>query len=159
MRTYSQYCPISRATELLGERWTILSELEAVLGPLADWGARWFERQPEHADPCFVLWAWVHVHMRRDRLPERRTVVEFEFPDQAPPYQIFWMHIEPPEVELCSKPPGFNIDLRVTARSEAFTRWHLGELGWQTAVRRGEIQVEGLRALARALPTWNEAAT
>ena len=36
-----------------------------------------------------------------------------------------------------------------------FARWHLGELQWGDALRSGAIVVEGSRALARALPTWN----
>jgi DNA-binding HxlR family transcriptional regulator len=217
VRTYGQYCPISRASEVLGERWTMLvvrnllfgctsfstiaqgvpgmsrsllstrlraleeagvvhsrakdrgrgrvyelteagRELWEVLRPLAAWGTRWIERQPEHANPSFVLWAWVHVHLRRDRLPPRRTLVEFVFPDERPPHRTFWMHVEPPNAELCTSHPGFDVDLFVTARSEAFTRWHLRELPWSAAIRRGEIRVDGPRGLARALPTWNDGA-
>jgi hypothetical protein len=36
-----------------------------------------------------------------------------------------------------------------------FARWHLGLVGWGAALRSGEIQVQGPRALSRALPTWN----
>ncbi|MGF1509765.1 MAG: winged helix-turn-helix transcriptional regulator [Myxococcota bacterium] len=217
MRSYSQYCPISRASEVLGERWTMLivrnmllgctsftaiaqgvpgmsrsllsarlralesagiiesrakskgrgrayqlteagHELWDVLRPMAAWGARWIERQPQHANPSFVLWAWVHVHLRKDRLPDHRTVVEFEFPDEPPAHRRFWVHIEPPHAELCNADPGFEVDLYVTARSEAFTRWHIGELSWSTALRRGSIRVDGPRKLARAFPTWNEGA-
>jgi hypothetical protein len=43
----------------------------------------------------------------------------------------------------------------VTARSEAFTQWHLGTLSWSRALADGSIQVSGPQRLARALPTWN----
>jgi len=36
-----------------------------------------------------------------------------------------------------------------------FARWHLGLVGWAAALRSGQIQVSGPRALSRALPTWN----
>lgn len=32
-RTYDQYCPVARALELVGERWTLLVARELVLGP------------------------------------------------------------------------------------------------------------------------------
>lgn len=217
MRTYGQYCPISRASEILAERWTPLvvrnlllgcttfndlahgvpgmsrsllasrlraledagvivtrpnvgrrgrryeltdagRELWNVIRPLAAWGERWVALQPEHTDPSFVLWAWVHVHLRRDRLPRRRVVVQFEFPEQPAAFRRFWMLIERGDAELCYSHPGFDCDLEVTARSEPFTRWHLGHIAWRDALRAGDIAVQGPRSLARALPTWNEGA-
>jgi DNA-binding HxlR family transcriptional regulator len=217
MRSYGQYCPISRASEILAERWTLLVVRNLLLGcrtfndlgrglpgmsrsllaqrlrrledagvirtrpkngrrgreyeltdagqdlwnvvrPLAAWGERWVELQPEHTDPSFVLWAWVHVHLRHERLPEGRILVEFEFPDQPPAHRRFWMLVENGNAELCYSPPGFDTDLEVTARSGPFTRWHVGEVEWSTALRRGDIRVSGPRRLARALPTWNERA-
>ncbi len=214
MTRYGQYCPISRASEILAERWTPLvvrnlllgcstfnqiaggvpgmsrsllaqrlrsledagvvasrpkqgrrgSEYELteagralwdVIRPLAAWGQRWVELQPEHADPSFVLWAWVHVHLRREALPKKRVVIEFRFPDQPPQHRRFWFLIEGGEVELCYSAPGFEPDVEVTARSHAFTLWHVGQLEWTAALRNGDIRVIGPRALARALPTWN----
>lgn len=218
MRSYGQYCPISRASEILAERWTplvlrnlllgcttfnaiagglpgmsrtllanrlraledagvlrtepnrgrrgrryVLTEaghdLWNILRPLAAWGQRWLELQPEHTDPSFVLWAWVHVHLRRDRLPARRVVVEFEFPEQPPAYRRFWILVEHGDAELCYAHPGFPPDVAVTARNEPFTRWHLGTLSWRDALRGGGIRVTGSRTLGRALPTWNAGAS
>lgn len=217
MRSYGQYCPVSRASEVLAERWTLLvlrnlllgcttfnaiaggvpgmsrtllagrlraleeagvirtepntgrrgrryvltdagRSLQDVIGPLAAWGQRWLELQPEHTDPSFVLWAWVHVHLRRDRLPRRRVVVEFEFPEQPAAYRRFWLLIEHGDAELCYAPPGFTPDLAVKALNEPFTRWHVGALTWRDALRAGDIRVVGPRALAQALPTWNAGA-
>ncbi|MCB9579514.1 MAG: helix-turn-helix transcriptional regulator [Polyangiaceae bacterium] len=217
MPSYGQYCPISRASEILGERWTLLlvrnlllgaktfndiaggvpgmsrsllssrlrgleqaglihihpradrrgkvyeltdagRSLWDVIGPLAQWGRRFLELKPEHTDPSFVLWAWVHVHLRRERLPKRRVVVQFDFPEQPPHYRRFWFLIERGEAELCYVRPGYDEDLRVTAKNEPFTRWHVGELAWRDALRAGDIRVDGPGPLARALPTWNERA-
>ena len=129
-----------------------------VVGPMAAWGERWIELQPEHTDPSFVLWAWVHAHLRRDLLPDRRVVVEFEFPDQSPPHHRMWLLFDGDDTELCHAPPGFDVDVEVVARSEAFTSWHVGRVEWSQAVRSGDIRVRGPRRLARALPTWNERA-
>jgi hypothetical protein len=43
----------------------------------------------------------------------------------------------------------------ITARSEAFTRWHLGMLDWRRALADGSITVTGTATLRRAIPTWN----
>jgi DNA-binding HxlR family transcriptional regulator len=217
MRTYGQYCPISRASEILAERWTPLiirnlllgctsfnavaaglpgmsrslltsrlRQLEdagviltrrkeghrgrvyelteagralwSVIEPMAAWGARWVQLQPEHTDPSFVLWAWVHVHLRRERLPKKRIVVRFTFPDQPTQYRRFWIVFENGDAELCNDPPGFEHDADVVAESEAFTHWHIGRLSWGAALRAGKISATGPSTLVRALPTWNEGA-
>ena len=217
MRTYGQYCPISRAAEVLAERWTLLVVRNLLLGcdtfteiaravpgmsrtllsqrlraleeagvievhrqddrrgaryqlteagrslwdvvrPLAAWGERWLELRPEHSDPSIVLWAWIRVHLATDLLPARRVVVQFDFPEQPPAHRRFWILFEPDGAELCYAPPGLPVDVSVTAGSEAFTRWHVGGIEWRDALRSGAIRVDGPRALARALPTWNQRA-
>lgn len=218
MRTYGQYCPISRASEILAERWTPLvirnlllgcstfnaiadglpgmsrtlltkrlRELEDagvvasspkrrgrgstytlteagrglwnVMAAMNDWAEQWIQHRPEHSDPTFVLWAWCHVYARRDRLPERRVTVRFDFPDQRPPHHRMWILFERSQgADLCHTPPGFEEDLVVEARSVPFVKWHLGELSWQDALGSGGIRVAGPRGLSRALPTWNAGA-
>ena len=217
MHSYGQYCPMSRAAEVLAERWTFLVVRNLLLGcttftaiahgvpgmsrslltrrlraledvgviearrradrravdyqlteagrsllqvveSMAAWGERWLELRPEHSEPSFVLWAWIHVHLARDLLPARRVVVEFEFPQQPARHRRFWVLFEPGGAEICYAPPGMPNDLSVTARDEAFTRWHVGAIEWRDALRTGEIRIDGPRALARALPTWNRRA-
>ena len=214
MRSYGQYCPISRASEVLAERWTLLvvrnlllgcstfneiaagvpgmsrsllsarlrtledhgivssvpkrgrrgreyaltdagRDLLGVVEALAAWGRQWIELQPEHTAPSFVLWAWVHAHLRRDRLPPGRIVVAFDFPDEPPTHRRYWLLFERGEAELCHSPPGSKSDLVVTARSVPFTAWHVGRLAWREAIRTGAIRVSGPKRLARALPSWN----
>lgn len=217
MRSYGQYCPISRAAEILAERWTLLVVRNLLLGcrtfteiargvpgmsrslltqrlraledagvvvskpkakgrgceyelteagvalwdvvkPLAAWGQQWLDLKREHTDPSVVLWAWVTVHLRKDKLPKRRVVVRFVFPDEPTTHRRFWLLVEHGEAELCYEPPGGDNDLDVVARSEAFTHWHVGRIEWRDALRSGAIKVTGPRTLARSLPTWNERA-
>jgi hypothetical protein len=66
---------------------------------------------------------------------------------------MFWLLIEPDHAEICLKRPGEE-DLFVTARSDAFVRWHMGHLSW--AVASKDITVEGPSQLARAFPSWNK---
>lgn len=104
-----------------------------------------------------MLWAWVTVHLRRDRLPQRRVVVRFVFPDEPTTHRRFWLLVERGDAELCYEPPGEH-DVEVVARSEAFTHWHVGKIEWGQALRSKAIRVSGPRGLARAVPTWNERA-
>ena len=214
MRTYGQYCPIARASEILAERWTPiilrnmllgsstfteiadgapglshtlltarLRELEragvvertrgpsargwryvptdagrdlaGVMAALGTWGERWMELAPEHLDPGVVLHAWCSWYLDRPRLPPKRVVAKFDFPDLPRKGGLLWMIFDGDRSEVCQHDPGFEVDLYVQAESRALAEWHLGRLEWDEALRTARIQVSGVRELARALPTWN----
>jgi DNA-binding HxlR family transcriptional regulator len=215
VRTYAQYCPIARAAELLGERWSVIilrnilvgchtfneiadgcpglsrtllskrlreleragiieirpkpdgagstyepteagRELAEVMLALQNWGRKWAELKPEHAHPGVVLWVWVTFWLNRDRLPQRRVVVRFEYPTLPESGRRSWLLIERGEAEYCLKYPGGEEELIVVIHDPlAFARWHLGQIEWGAALRSGAIEVKGSRTLARALPTWN----
>jgi len=209
MRSYREYCPIARASEIVAERWTPLvirnllygcrtfteiargvpamsrsllikrlkelersgvimktadgtyqltdagADLAGVIYALEVWGERWLDVTTEHTDPGFVLWAWARYHLDPEKLPDRRVLVEFTFPDERPTNRRYWLLAERRSAELCYSHPGGEPDVFVTARSEAFTRWHLGMLDWRRALADGSITVTGTATLRRAIPTWN----
>jgi DNA-binding HxlR family transcriptional regulator len=130
-------------------------DLAGVIGALADWGERWLEVTSEHADPGFALWAWCQVQLDQSVLPVGRVVVGFTFPDERPGNRRYWLLLEGGEAELCYADPGGEPDLEVVARSLAFVDWHRGARSWSDAVRAGDIEIRGRRALARAFPTWH----
>jgi DNA-binding HxlR family transcriptional regulator len=214
MRTYGQYCPIARASEILTERWTPIivrnlmagcttfgeisagapglshslltqrlhllkrvgviqirpkphgrgvtyqltdagRDLSGFLWALNDWGERWLELGDEHTNPALVLWAWCTVYLARERLPDRRVVVRFDFTDQPLEVRRLWMLVEHGDAEVCKHHPGFEEDLIVETDGKTFAHWHLKHLEWADALRSGRIRVTGSRALSRALPSWN----
>lgn len=214
VKTYGQYCPIARASEILAQRWTPIIVRDLLSGPttyskLADgapglsrtllttrlrelqsvglvettpspsgkgslyrltgagedlgdvllaignWGERWLEVAPEHADPGFVLDSWCNRYLATDKLPQRRVVARFDFPDQPKRGSPLWFIFDGDKSEVCRKPPGFEEDLIVTAESVALAEWHLGRIEWVHALHQERIQVAGFPRLAKSLPTWN----
>ena len=128
-------------------------DLFAVCRSLGEWGARWLEIAPEHLDPFVALWSMGNA-LRRDRLPERRIVIRFDFTGPGR-RERYWLLIELGETEICKTYPGHDEDLHITAEAEAFVRWHAGQLSWAQAIRENRIQVDGPWSLVRAFPTWN----
>jgi DNA-binding HxlR family transcriptional regulator len=118
--------------------------LFAVCQSLGEWGARWLEIAPEHLDPFVALWSMCNA-LRRDRLPDRRVVIRFDF-TRGPRRERYWLLIELGDAE---------IHLYITAEAEAFVKWHAGQLTWAQATGSGRIQLEGAPSLVRAFPTWN----
>jgi DNA-binding HxlR family transcriptional regulator len=128
-------------------------ELFAVCQSLGEWGARWLEIAPENLDPFVALWSMCNA-LRRDRLPDRRVVIRFDFTGR-PRSERYWLLIEHGDTEICKKYPGFEEDLYITAEAEAFVKWHAGQLTWAQATREDRIQLDGPMSLVRAFPTWN----
>jgi DNA-binding HxlR family transcriptional regulator len=130
-------------------------DLRPLLLALGRWAERWTEVTTEHADPDVVLWSWCQEFLRRDLLPDRRVVVRFEVLSGGR-RTSGWMLIERGEAEICRVDPGFGDDLVVTINDPlTFARWHMGLVEWAAALRSGQIQVRGPRALRLAFPTWN----
>ena len=128
-------------------------ELFTVCQALGEWGARWLEIAPENLDPFVALWSMCNA-LRRDRLPDRRVVIRFDFTGRPRP-ERYWLLIERGETEICKTYPGLDEDLYITAEAEAFVKWHAGHLTWAQAIREDRIQLDGQPSLVRAFPTWN----
>jgi DNA-binding HxlR family transcriptional regulator len=128
-------------------------ELFSVCQSLGEWGARWLEIAPDHLDPFVALWSMCNA-LSRDRLPDRRVVIRFEFTGR-PRRERYWLLIELGDTEICKTSPGLDEDLCITAEAEAFVKWHAGQLSWAQATREHRIQLDGRSSLVRAFPTWN----
>jgi DNA-binding HxlR family transcriptional regulator len=128
-------------------------DLFSVCQSLGEWGARWLEIAPQNLDPFVALWSMCNA-LRRERLPDRRVVIRFDFTGR-PHHERYWLLIERGETEICKTCPGSDEDLFVTAEAEAFVKWHAGQLAWADATRTKRIQLDGPSSLVRAFPTWN----
>ena len=98
---------------------------------LGEWGAAWLEIAPEHLDPFVALWSMCNM-LHRDRLPDRRVVIRFDFTGRQRP-ERYWLLIEQGDTEICKTYPGLDEDLYITAEAEAFVKWHTGQLSWAEA--------------------------
>jgi DNA-binding HxlR family transcriptional regulator len=146
----------ARKTDGRGHHYELTSagrELFTVCQSLGEWGARWLEIAPEHVDPFVALWSMCNA-LIRDRLPDRRVVIRFEFTGR-PRRERYWLLIELGDTEICKTSPGLDEDLCITAEAEAFVKWHAGQLTWAQATRETRIKLEGPSSLVRAFPTWN----
>ena len=128
-------------------------DLAPVCHALGVWGTRWLEAAPHDLDGAVLLWA-ISKCMDRDRLPEQRVVVRFDFLDQPRPKHRYWLLVQRPEPEVCRKPPGFPDDLTVTTETEWLAKWHMGTVSLGQAMHARVITVDGPRHLVRDLARW-----
>src|SRR5204862_2333936 len=93
-------------------------ELGQIVVQLGHWGQRWTSPvQRDTLDARLLIW-----DMRRriavERLPEKRTVVQFDFrgvPVSHKWPRTYWLVMERQEVDVCIIEPGFEVDLFVEA--------------------------------------------
>ena len=70
---------------------------------------------------------WVAAYLDRDRLPERRVLVRFDYPTLSGPGSRGWLLVERGDAEVCEKHPGGEEHLVVVVNDPvAFAKWHLG---------------------------------
>lgn len=214
MKTYAQYCPVARTSEILAQRWTPiiirnllngpasysaladqapgiprslltsrLRELQSaglvkktpkvngsgivyqltepgnglatVIAAMGNWGERWLEVTPQHADPVYFLNSWVNTYLNREALPDSRVIARFEFTDQPSKVSPMWVIFDRDEPEVCREDPGYPEDIIVRGESVALAEWHLGRTEWIDATTSGRIVTQGIPKLTKALPTWN----
>ncbi len=213
MYKYGQYCPIAKAVEILGDRWTLLivrdlltgtchfndlerglpgisrgllaerlrrlerleivekvylensrqrtayyltpagKELQTVINALLIWGARWAFEEPQEKDldPVLLMW-WMRDRVRLERLPEQQVVVRFDFTGAK--CETFWLLLNKEDVSICLTNPGFDLDLLVTADLATFFQIWLGRISFGEALRDSRVEIDGIPALAEALPGW-----
>lgn len=214
MYKYGQYCPIAKAAEILGDRWTLLivrdlltgtqhfnelerglpgisrgllaerlrrlekmgivekvtqrdgrqrtayypteagRQLQEVINALLVWGAEWAFEEPEEddLDPVLLMW-WMRDRVYTERLPNEQVVVQFDF-KRAKRYETFWLVLKKEDVSVCLTHPGFELDLLVTADLSTFLQIWLGRCTFDAALNDGRVEIDGMPALAKALPHW-----
>lgn len=128
-------------------------DLKKVIEALGAWGVQWAfgDPNPDELDAGLLVWK-IHQRIQRELLPERRTIVEFDF--SGPRARRVWLLLEPSEVSVCVTPPGFESDLVVRSDLAFFYRLWFGQMQYDAALRCGAVVVEGQKALARQLPRW-----
>jgi DNA-binding HxlR family transcriptional regulator len=129
-------------------------ELRPVVEALGVWGTRWMGRLGDRdLDPKLLLWD-MHRGVDRDELPPGRTVVQFHFPDVSGRAARWWLVLTPDGADVCDEDPGHDVDVTVRAPLRRMVEIWLGDVSWNTALRSGDLRLEGPSELCHALPRW-----
>lgn len=130
------------------------AELAPVIAQIGAWGQRWArDMRPEDLDPGWLVW---NMRRRLDTgaMPKGRTVIEIFFTDAPKDRRAFWLVHHEGAVEVCVKPPGFDVDVAVRTSVRALAEVWRGLRQMRAEIGAGRISLEGKPALCRALPGW-----
>jgi DNA-binding HxlR family transcriptional regulator len=115
VRTYGQFCPIARASELLAEHWSIIilrniligcRTFNEIAGGAPGLSHSLLSKRLRELERAGVI-------VRRDRLPQHRVLVRFDYPTLTGPGRRGWLLVERGDAEICEKHPGGDEDLVV----------------------------------------------
>jgi len=114
---------------------------------LSIWGQRWFQGRlgPDDLDPGLLMYG-MQRQIDPAEIPPGRTVVRFEFrglPKGCRGKGFWWYVIQRPEVDVCLKDPGFEVDAVVRADLAAFTKLSLGYIGLNETIDKGQVAFHG----------------
>jgi DNA-binding HxlR family transcriptional regulator len=128
------------------------------LGPVVEavgyWGQKWVEarRSLENLDPSLLMWD-MRRNLNPKPLPDRRTVIEFLYPELPVSKRFWWLVVEKHgEVDLCWSDPGFDIDLYVSTDLRTLTAIWMGLT--TVAKEREKIVLTGNLDIARKMQSW-----
>lgn len=130
-------------------------DLREVVMSLGTWGQRWVESKVslKNLDPSLLMW-----DMRRwlnpSPMPERRSVIQFDYPELPSPRRRFWLMIDKGVVDLCSTDPGYEVDLFVQCSLRTMTAIWMGIATVQAELDAGRMELSGDVTLARSMQQW-----
>ena len=126
-------------------------ELRPVLAAVGGWGQRWARNiRDEDLDPGWLVWA-MHRRLNTAVMPRGRTVIEIEFVDTPRHQRRFWLVCAEGNVDVCLKPPGFDVDLNVTTGVRVLAEVWRGLRPLGAEIRSGRIRVAGMTKLRRSV--------
>jgi DNA-binding HxlR family transcriptional regulator len=129
-------------------------ELRPIVEAIGVWGTRWIgELGDRDLDPKLLLWD-MHRNIEHARLPDGRSVVEFEFSDVPSTQRRWWLVLTAQEADVCDEDPGYPVGVRVQTTLRRLIQIWRGDKQWAASLKEGAVEVQGPRALCRAVPEW-----
>ena len=129
-------------------------ELRTVVEAIGSWGQKWIDKKQslKNLDPSFLMWD-MRRKLRPTPPPERRTVIEFLYPELPVSRRYYWLVVEPHgEVDLCAVDPGFEVDLYVATDLRTMTAIWMGLTSLEK--ERARVRLSGTRDAARRMQAW-----
>jgi DNA-binding HxlR family transcriptional regulator len=129
-------------------------DLRPVVEAVGLWGQKWVEARLSlrNLDPSLLMWD-MRRNLNPSPLPDRRTVIQFQYRELPVSKRSWWLVVEPPgDVDLCWSDPGFDVDLYVSTDLRTMTAiW----MGLTTVEKEGEkVALTGARDIASKMQTW-----
>ncbi len=132
-------------------------ELFPVVEKMGLWAQRWLRHDlvdTANLDSDLLMWDIRRNVFAKSPPRESRYVVEFRLSGVPISRRRYWLVFERGVVDLCYRPPGFEIDLFVEASLRMLTQIWLGHVSIDQAVRDGGLRLDGSTKDLHAFHSW-----
>jgi len=131
-------------------------KLEPIVHALGQWAHENIDCEVSLRDLDSRLLMWnVRRKIDLSQFPDRRSVVQFIFPDQPVAERHYWLIARPGcDTDLCVSDPGFPVDLFVESALKTLTSVWMGWSPIAPALKDGQIYVSGDAALKASIERW-----
>lgn len=130
------------------------NELRPVIEAMGMWGQRWIEARQslKNLDATLLMWD-MRRNLNPSPLPDRRAVIQFQYPELPTARRLWWLVVEPPgDVDLCKIDPGYDVDLYVSTDLRTMTAIWMGLTS--VARERDKLTLRGARDIASKMQLW-----
>ncbi len=130
-------------------------ELWPIIESLGHWGKKWTgaKYRREELDPS-ILMMDMSRRLNPDALPQRKTVIHFEFRGAPARMSDYWFVLGDCEPDVCLIDPGFEVDLTVRTELRTMIAVWMGDTQMDTALRNREMELCGPPELRKQFPAW-----
>lgn len=129
-------------------------DLRAVVDAMGFWGQKWVEARQslKNLDPSLLMWD-MRRNLNPKPLPDRRTVIQFLYPELPASKRFWWLVVEPKgEVDLCWSDPGYDVDLYISTDLRTMTSVWMGVT--TVAREREKFVFTGDQEIAGTIQAW-----
>jgi DNA-binding HxlR family transcriptional regulator len=128
-----------------------------VLEAMGFWAQRWLKRDivsKDNLDPFILMWE-IRRHWRASgRDLAARRVVHFHLDGAPAAKRLYWLVFEPNDIDICTRDPGFEIDLWVAAGIRTLVEIWLGHRSLDAAIDDGALRLDGSASERKAFRAW-----
>lgn len=122
-------------------------ELRPLIELMGAWSQRWSKAGigPDDLDPGLLMWS-MRRQIRAELLPDQIFVIQFEFvglPKKPNLSRYWWLVLNRPDIDVCQKNPGYEVDLIIHAELGAFIKLWVGKLGLETIRAENRLIMSG----------------
>jgi len=132
-------------------------ELFAVLDKMGLWAQKWLRREitdSKNLDPDVMFWELRQSILTNHNHINGRRVVEFQLSGMPSDRRFYWLIFEGPEVDICVKNPGHDIDLWVTANMRTLVEIWLGHRKLSETLDDESLRLDGTNREIASFSTW-----
>lgn len=132
-------------------------ELFPILDAMGVWAQKWLRRDivdDRNLDPDVLMWEVRRTVLNAGTNRHGRRVVQFRLDGVPVAKRFYWLVLEPEEVDICVRDPGFDVDLWVQAHLRTMIEVWLGHRTLASTLRDESIRLDGSQSEQTAFGQW-----